>query len=420
MDDLINVLSKIFKLGKVAHAKVHHALHQQAIGGGVDFGEVAKLLIHKKGAKPVMSDPRIIEMLGSLADGVGELFNLNPDMVHTFHKHLIGGWKMPTMAQATAVAKFGKEMYDLGKPMYDAYNKKGGWNFEGHESGPLFSIWRRMAETQDTSGGPNYPVPAPPFNTGGAWKLPTMAQATAAAKFGKEMYDLGKPMYDAYNKKGGRTPTKQHRAYNKKGGAWKLPTMAQATAAAKFGKEMYDLGKPMYDAYNKKGGRTPTKQHRAYNKKGGAWKLPTMAQATAAAKFGKEMYDLGKPMYDAYNKKGGACAKNYAPVMGTNGVRYSNMCSLKEAGATPSAGIPSGIVKGGAWKLPTMAQATAAAKFGKEMYDLGKPMYDAYNKKGGRRAPTAHSLAVKRVMQEHGMKLGQASKYVKEHGLAHM
>ena len=318
MDDLINVLSKIFKLGKVAHAKVHHALHQQAIGGGVDFGEVAKLLIHKKGAKPVMSDPRIIEMLGSLADGVGELFNLNPDMVHTFHKHLIGGWKMPTMAQATAVAKFGKEMYDLGKPMYDAYNKKGGWNFEGHESGPLFSIWRRMAETQDTSGGPNYPVPAPPFNTGGAWKLPTMAQATAAAK------------------------------------------------------------------------------------------------------FGKEMYDLGKPMYDAYNKKGGACAKNYAPVMGTNGVRYSNMCSLKEAGATPSAGIPSGIVKGGAWKLPTMAQATAAAKFGKEMYDLGKPMYDAYNKKGGRRAPTAHSLAVKRVMQEHGMKLGQASKYVKEHGLAHM
>ena len=126
MDDLINVLSKIFKLGKVAHAKVHHALHQQAIGGGVDFGEVAKLLIHKKGAKPVMSDPRIIEMLGSLADGVGELFNLNPDMVHTFHKHLIGGWKMPTMAQATAVAKFGKEMYDLGKPMYDAYNKKGG------------------------------------------------------------------------------------------------------------------------------------------------------------------------------------------------------------------------------------------------------------------------------------------------------
>ena len=369
MDDLINVLSKIFKLGKVAHAKVHHALHQQAIGGGVDFGEVAKLLIHKKGAKPVMSDPRIIEMLGSLADGVGELFNLNPDMVHTFHKHLIGGWKMPTMAQATAVAKFGKEMYDLGKPMYDAYNKKGGWNFEGHESGPLFSIWRRMAETQDTSGGPNYPVPAPPFNTGGAWKLPTMAQATAAAKFGKEMYDLGKPMYDAYNKKGGRTPTKQHRAYNKKGGAWKLPTMAQATAAAKFG---------------------------------------------------KEMYDLGKPMYDAYNKKGGACAKNYAPVMGTNGVRYSNMCSLREAGATPSAGIPSGIVKGGAWKLPTMAQATAAAKFGKEMYDLGKPMYDAYNKKGGRRAPTAHSLAVKRVMQEHGMKLGQASKYVKEHGLAHM
>jgi hypothetical protein len=34
-----------------------------------------------------------------------------------------------------------------------------------------------------------------------------------------------------------------------------------------------------------------------------------------------------------------------------------------------------------------------------------------------KRAPTAHSLAVKRVMKEHGMKLGEASKYVKMHGL---
>ena len=34
------------------------------------------------------------------------------------------------------------------------------------------------------------------------------------------------------------------------------------------------------------------------------------------------------------------------------------------------------------------------------------------------RAPTAHSLAVKRVMAEHGMTLGGASKYVKQHGLA--
>ena len=35
------------------------------------------------------------------------------------------------------------------------------------------------------------------------------------------------------------------------------------------------------------------------------------------------------------------------------------------------------------------------------------------------RPPTAHSLAVKRVMAEHGMGLGHASRYVKEHGLAY-
>lgn len=36
---------------------------------------------------------------------------------------------------------------------------------------------------------------------------------------------------------------------------------------------------------------------------------------------------------------------------------------------------------------------------------------------GGKRPPTKHALAVRRVMQEHGMKLGEASKYVKMHGL---
>jgi ribosomal protein L37AE/L43A len=36
-----------------------------------------------------------------------------------------------------------------------------------------------------------------------------------------------------------------------------------------------------------------------------------------------------------------------------------------------------------------------------------------------RRGPTAHSLAVGRVMREHGMGLAHASRYVKEHGLAH-
>ena len=41
------------------------------------------------------------------------------------------------------------------------------------------------------------------------------------------------------------------------------------------------------------------------------------------------------------------------------------------------------------------------------------------HKHGGRRTrpPTAHSLAVKRVMSLHGLPLGQASKYVKEHGV---
>jgi hypothetical protein len=38
--------------------------------------------------------------------------------------------------------------------------------------------------------------------------------------------------------------------------------------------------------------------------------------------------------------------------------------------------------------------------------------------KGRTRGPTAHSIAVGKVMKETGMSLGQASKYVKENGLA--
>ena len=61
----------------------------------------------------------------------------------------------------------------------------------------------------------------------------------------------------------------------------------------------------------------------------------------------------------------------------------------------------------------------AALKYGPAIYDA----YKAYKgtDAGGRRTrgPTAHSLAVKRVMTETGMRLGDASKHVKMHGLAH-
>ena len=67
--------------------------------------------------------------------------------------------------------------------------------------------------------------------------------------------------------------------------------------------------------------------------------------------------------------------------------------------------------------VPAVApsQAENSSKLSRAMTMVGLAMPEVKLKK--KRAPSAHSLAVKRVMAEQGLKLGEASKYVKAHGL---
>ena len=47
----------------------------------------------------------------------------------------------------------------------------------------------------------------------------------------------------------------------------------------------------------------------------------------------------------------------------------------------------------------------------------GAELYPPTVARGGRRGSTARGELIKKVMREHGLKLGQASKFIKEHGL---
>ena len=62
-----------------------------------------------------------------------------------------------------------------------------------------------------------------------------------------------------------------------------------------------------------------------------------------------------------------------------------------------------------------MAQRAIASPYGQAALGAVRSRVGLGKRK---RAPTAHSLAVGRVMKQTGMGLAQASKYVKENGLA--
>jgi len=74
--------------------------------------------------------------------------------------------------------------------------------------------------------------------------------------------------------------------------------------------------------------------------------------------------------------------------------------------------------------LVSAAQKAASAYKTVNAHPLGHAAIGAIRQRAGMghyrrsRPPTAHSLAVKRVMAEHGMGLGEASRHVKAHGLA--
>lgn len=48
---------------------------------------------------------------------------------------------------------------------------------------------------------------------------------------------------------------------------------------------------------------------------------------------------------------------------------------------------------------------------------ISHPSHNSTPKRGGKRAPTARGEMIKKLMREHGMKLGEASSYIKQHGL---
>ena len=110
---------------------------------------------------------------------------------------------------------------------------------------------------------------------------------------------------------------------------------------------------------------------------------------------------------------GGAYAGNQVAHAGMDSV-YDNL---------PGSGLGGQDVPPGG--LAPMAYGNvpqAPASFQRNTVGMGKPMKEvAFHTHGGakpKRAPSHRAKVVAQVMKEKGMKLGEASKYVKEHGLA--
>ena len=282
-----------------------------------------------------------------------------------------------------------------------------------------------------------------------------------------EVAHLVKPIADLFGV-GEQDHSKIHhylhsRGHVKMGGAWKdyIPTLDQVVSGVKTGAEVYKVLAPLM---KKKGGynsapNTPD----PYSPEAIARSNERhLAQVQQRSDYYNSLLRSGMSQVDAWNKAypGGT------GYFGGNAIWDANFCdSMNGKPNDPGwcksnrfnrTGVWSGgavhrmenphshkMVKprgpkkmGGAWKdyIPSWDQVVSGVKTGMEVYKEVAPLLASSNtskgsvgyksplssKKGGKRPPTKHGLAVKRVMHEHGMKLADASRYVKEHGLAHM
>jgi hypothetical protein len=169
-------------------------------------------------------------------------------------------------------------------------------------------------------------------------------------------------------------------------------------------------------------------------------------KAKKAVEVGKKIYDVGKKAYDV-GKEGYEVYKQVRGKGSARGVargpagRKPRLVKSGKGSARGSAnGEASGEARGGDL-MDYYNKAKKAVEIGKKVYDVGKKAYDVGKEgyevykqvrgKGSARGeargsangsangkkPNARAMIVKKIMNEKGLKLIEASKYVKAHGL---
>jgi hypothetical protein len=153
-------------------------------------------------------------------------------------------------------------------------------------------------------------------------------------------------------------------------------------------------------------------------------------KAKKAVEVGKKIYDVGKKAYDV-GKEG---YEVYKQVRGKGSARgmargpAGRKPRLVKSGKGSARGSANGEARGGDL-MDYYNKAKKVVETGKKIYDVGKKAYDVgkegydlYKQVRGKgsasgKKPNARAMIVKKIMNEKGLKLIEASKYVKEHGL---
>lgn len=135
---------------------------------------------------------------------------------------------------------------------------------------------------------------------------------------------------------------------------------------------------------------------------------------------GKKAYDVGKEGYEVYKQvrgKGSARGMARGPAGGEARGRVRR-------GRGPAGGEARGGDLKDWWEKGKKAVEVGKQIYdvGKKAYDVGKEGYDLYKKVRGKgsargKKPNARAVIVKKIMNEKGLSMIEASKYVKAHNL---
>ena len=162
-------------------------------------------------------------------------------------------------------------------------------------------------------------------------------------------------------------------------------------------------------------------------------------KAKKIVETGKKIYDVGKKAYDV-GKEGYDLYKQVRGKGSARGVARGRKPRLVKSGKGSARGSANGEARGsangearGGDLMDYYNKAKKVVETGKKIYDVGKKAYDVGKEgydlykqvrgKGSARGsasgkkPNARAMIVKKIMKEKGLKLIEASKYVKEHGL---
>ena len=148
-------------------------------------------------------------------------------------------------------------------------------------------------------------------------------------------------------------------------------------------------------------------------------------KAKKAVEIGKKVYDVGKKAYDV-GKEGYEVYKQVRGKGSARGEARGEARVRVKRGRGPAGGE----ARGGDLK-DWYEKGKKAVEVGKKIYDVGKKAYDVGKEgyevykqvrgkgsaRGSAKKPNARAMIVKKIMNEKGLKLIEASKYVKAHGL---